>query len=259
MKKSYILIGAAFVAMNVFAKSSTPAGWTDDFDAAFRQAAIEKKLVLVDFSGSDWCCWCQRLDKEVFSKEAFLTAATNKYVCVMIDSPSDESVLSEKAKGQNKALVKKYRIDGFPTVLVMDATGKVLFKTGYQPGGAEKYLAHLEQKFKAVPLNPLREKLEKARDAIEDEISELSVKVLNGKQPDPNDPKLREEMIKLTCTEVLPKRLPEFRKVIDEVRATKVSEELEAEKLKLVDSYARIYTGMVETLAVYGKEKSEQK
>ena len=150
MKKLCIIVGAALAAGTVFAKTSTPAGWTDDFDAALKKAAAEKKLVLADFSGSDWCCWCKRLDKEVFTQEAFAKVATNKYVCVMVDSPMDESLLSAAAKAQNMDLIKKYGVRGFPTVLMMDAKGKVLFKTGYRPGGPEKYVEHLEEQVKAT-------------------------------------------------------------------------------------------------------------
>ena len=140
---------AAVAAMNMFAatetaKTSTPAGWTDDFDAAKDQAAKEKKLILADFSGSDWCGWCKKLDEEVFSKNEFLSAATNKYVLLMIDSPRDKTLLSKKATKQNPDLVRKYGIDGFPTVLVLDWDGAVLYKTGYRAGGPVAYLKELE-------------------------------------------------------------------------------------------------------------------
>ena len=70
MKKTIaaVLSATAFAAL---AETSTPAGWTDDYDAALERAAKENKLILADFSGSDWCGWCQRLDKEVFDTEEF--------------------------------------------------------------------------------------------------------------------------------------------------------------------------------------------
>ncbi len=130
--------------------SSTPAGWTDDFDAAKAQAAKEGKFLLVDFSGSDWCGWCMKLDEEVFSKPEFVEEAKKEYVLVLIDSPRDDSILSEKAKEQNPKLCKQYKIQGFPSVLMMDADGSVLGKTGYQKGGPEKYLKHLAKLKKAA-------------------------------------------------------------------------------------------------------------
>lgn len=164
MKKTFILptlvLGAAF-AGTLFAadeapktpaaenaasvKTSTPAGWTDDFEAAKKQAAAEGKMLLVDFSGSDWCGWCVRLDKEVFSQKEFLDGAKDKYVLVFIDTPNDPSKLTAAAQKQNPELVKAYGIQGFPTVLLMDAEGNKIARSGYQRGGPVNYLKHLDQ------------------------------------------------------------------------------------------------------------------
>jgi len=143
--KKLIFVSMALASLLVGAKTSTPAGWTDDYDAALKRAEKEKKLVVADFSGSDWCGWCKRLDREVFDTEEFRKAATNDYVLLMIDTPADQSRLSEKAKVQNPTLVKKYGIRGFPTVLMLDAKGKVVHQTGYQPGGPVLYLEMLKK------------------------------------------------------------------------------------------------------------------
>ena len=115
----------------------------DDFEAAQKQAEREDKLLLVDFSGSDWCGWCKKLDNEVFAKPEFLKGVKKDFVLVMIDSPRDKSLLSEKAAKQNPELQRKYRISGYPTVLIMDAAGEVLDKTGYRDGGAKAYVKYL--------------------------------------------------------------------------------------------------------------------
>ena len=145
--KTKILLAAAVAAIagTVSAATSTPAGWTDDFEAAKKQAAAENKLLLVDFSGSDWCGWCKKLDEEVFAKPEFLEGAKKDFVLVMVDSPSDKKLLSEKAAEQNPKLVEKYEVHGFPTVLIMDADGVVLDKTGYRRGGPEEYLKNLAE------------------------------------------------------------------------------------------------------------------
>ena len=142
---------AVFSAGTVFA-TSTPEGWTDDFEAAKAQAKSEGKLLLVDFSGSDWCGWCKRLDKEVFSMPEFLEGVKNDFVLVMIDSPSDKSLLSEKAKEQNPKVKKTYDkfVSGYPTVLIMDADGEVVEKTGYRDGGPEPYVKFLRGAKKAA-------------------------------------------------------------------------------------------------------------
>lgn len=126
-------------------KSSTPAGWTDDFEAAKKQATAEGKDLLVAFSGSDWCGWCIRLEHEVFSKGGFTEKVSELFVPVYIDNPNDTNRLSEVAKKQNGALTQYYRIRGFPTVLLMDSAGDVFAETGYAEGGPEKYIEHLKK------------------------------------------------------------------------------------------------------------------
>ena len=119
-------------------------GWIDDFDEAKRLAAKERKFILVDFSGSDWCGWCMKLDREVFATEEFLLKAPKKFVLLMIDSPRDKTRLSEKAAKQNPGLRQRYGIRGYPTVLILDSRGEVLYKTGCRAGGPIAYLKHLE-------------------------------------------------------------------------------------------------------------------
>lgn len=127
------------------APKELPKGWTDDFEAAKKQAAAEKKDLLLDFSGSDWCGWCMKLDKEVFSLPEFTDTASKNFVMVLVDSPRDTGVLSETAKKQNPELVAKFKIRGFPTVLLLDANGQEYARTGYQEGGPAPYLKSLDQ------------------------------------------------------------------------------------------------------------------
>ena len=143
MNRKGLFAIAAVICAGVASATSTPTGWTDDFEAAKRQAAAENKLLLVDFSGSDWCGWCKKLDKEVFAKPEFLKGVKKDFVLVMIDSPRDKSLLSEKAAKQNPELQRQYKISGYPTVLILDAEGEVLEQTGYREGGPKKYVKYL--------------------------------------------------------------------------------------------------------------------
>jgi thioredoxin-related protein len=61
------------------------AGWDDDYEKALAQAKAEKKMVVLDFTGSDWCGWCIKLDKEVFSKKEFKDYAKDNLVLVEVD------------------------------------------------------------------------------------------------------------------------------------------------------------------------------
>ncbi|MBR6798165.1 MAG: thioredoxin family protein [Opitutales bacterium] len=146
-------------------KTSTPQGWTDNFEAAKKQAAAEGKDILVAFSGSDWCGWCVRLEKEVFSEGNFAEKVSKFFVPVYIDNPNDLSLLSEHARKQNRALTDHYRIEGFPTVLLMDASGCIFAQTGYAAGGPEKYLEMLK-KLRDDGKNSPEYKTQKALNAV---------------------------------------------------------------------------------------------
>ncbi len=117
--------------------------WTTDFKAAQAKAKKESKYLLVNFTGSDWCVWCKKLEAEVFEKENFLKEAPKQFVLVVLDFPQEKKQPDELKK-QNQELQKKYKIQGFPTILLLDAAGEIVAKTGYQPDGPEKYLASLD-------------------------------------------------------------------------------------------------------------------
>lgn len=150
--KTRLLVLLLLAGLRVLGAGSTPTGFIDDYDLALARAKAEKKIVLADFSGSDWCFWCQRLDKEIFTQEAFIASATNRFVLLMVDSPRDKTRLSDKARTQNPKLVKRYKVTGYPTVLLLDGEGQILGETGFVGGGPEKYLAHLQEMTDRIPL-----------------------------------------------------------------------------------------------------------
>ena len=121
--------------------------WLTDFKEAQQLAEKEKKVMLVDFSGSDWCGWCIKLDKEVFSQAAFKQFAAKNLVLVLIDFPKKKS-LSQSQLAANNALAEKYGIDGFPTVLLLKPDGSIIVRTGYRRGGAEAYVKYLNGQLK---------------------------------------------------------------------------------------------------------------
>ncbi|HKK17272.1 MAG TPA: thioredoxin family protein [Opitutales bacterium] len=150
-QKPYLLSALALIAASFFfvtfshaeTGSDDHAAWMTDFDAAKAKAEAEGKPMLVDFTGSDWCGWCIKLDKEVFSKTSFKDYASENLVLVEIDFPRGKEQSAE-LKAQNEALAKQYGIRGFPTILLLDAEGKVIERTGYRRGGPEKYVEHLK-------------------------------------------------------------------------------------------------------------------
>ncbi len=121
------------------------APWMTDFETAKQKAAAESKDLLVNFSGSDWCYWCKRLDGEVFSKQGFIEQADKVFVLVLIDFPSDKSRQPKTLQAQNDRLAKQFNIRGYPTVILMRADGMPYAETGYQEGGPDVYWAHLQE------------------------------------------------------------------------------------------------------------------
>ncbi|MEA2012188.1 MAG: thioredoxin family protein [Verrucomicrobiota bacterium] len=122
--------------------------WLTDFEKAKKQAVKQNVPILINFSGSDWCGWCIRLDKEVFSQKVFKDYAKDNLVLLLLDFPR-KSEQSDKVKAANNLLAQKYGLRGFPTVLIVDKNGKIIAKTGYQQGGAEKYVEHIKKLIKS--------------------------------------------------------------------------------------------------------------
>ncbi|MBN1556886.1 MAG: thioredoxin family protein [Lentisphaerae bacterium] len=125
------------------------ADWGTDFEAAKRQAAEKQRPILVNFTGSDWCGWCMKLDEEVFSADAFREYAREHLVLFEADFPSDlpqpEAVIK-----QNRSLMETYKVRGFPTIVLLNAEGKELARTGYRPGGAGAYVKHLKDLIESI-------------------------------------------------------------------------------------------------------------
>jgi thioredoxin-related protein len=119
--------------------------WVTDFEKAKQTAAKEGKDLLIDFTGSDWCGWCIKLRKEVFDLDAFKSAGPKNFVLVEIDFPNNKSKQTKETQEQNTKLQTQFGIHGFPSIVLADAQGRPYAKTGYEEGGPEKYLSHLDE------------------------------------------------------------------------------------------------------------------
>ena len=117
--------------------------WQTDFAVASKQAAQEHKYILLDFTGSDWCPWCIKMDKEVFDQSQFSDFAVKNLVLVKVDFPR-KAAQSPAEKNQNEELAKKYAIEGFPTYILLDSNGKeVRRQVGYLQGGVTAFIGWL--------------------------------------------------------------------------------------------------------------------
>ncbi len=144
-----ISIGAArpadeSIEPNAAASSQSSAAWLTDLPAALNQARSENKLVLLNFTGSDWCPWCIKLDHDILSAPEFAAYAQSKLVLVKVDFPR-HTPQSEDLKDANEKLGQRFHVDGFPTCILVDASGNELGRqTGYREGGVSAFLTELD-------------------------------------------------------------------------------------------------------------------
>ena len=117
--------------------------WEVDLEHALQQARTDQRMILMDFTGSDWCGWCKRLEAEVLATVEFETYARQKLICVRLDFPRGYSLPAQRARSNNE-LALRYGVKGFPTVILLNSDGAEIGRTGYQPGGASAYIQHLE-------------------------------------------------------------------------------------------------------------------
>lgn len=148
MSLTLVVAGALFVLSRTETPASTPtreANWLIDFEAAKAIALAEGKPMLLNFSGSDWCILCIKLQEEVFSQDAFVEYSDASLVLVSLDFPIDEFELPIEVTQQNKMLYLKYNVPGFPMIVILSPEGELVGKTTYQRGGAEAYVEHIKE------------------------------------------------------------------------------------------------------------------
>src|SRR5271170_5032633 len=142
MKKIAIALLACFALLKV---SAADLNWMTDLPKAQALAKQENKLVLMDFSGSDWCPWCVKLDKETLDQPEFADYAKKNLELVLLDFPNSKPQ-SDDLKQANAALQKKYNVEGFPTLIAIKPDGTVVMtQVGYLEGGPKALIAMLDE------------------------------------------------------------------------------------------------------------------
>ncbi len=151
--KKIFLLTAAVALLTVACERSTNATppsnaqlkWLIDYKQAQQEAKSSKKLLLLNFTGSDWCGFCIVLDREVFSRPQFKEYADKNLVLVEVDFPRGKTQ-TNTVKMQNQELAQKYGVQGFPTIIVLNGDGKEVGALGYTPGiRPESFIAQLER------------------------------------------------------------------------------------------------------------------
>src|SRR6478672_10698476 len=122
------LVVGLIAAATLFRAGAEELQWLTDLPKAEAQAKAEKKMVMLDFTGSDWCGWCIKLNKEVFSQPDFAKYAKDNLVLVEVDFPHEKKQ-TEEVKKANQVLLEKYKVDSFPTIIVLNSDGEKIGET----------------------------------------------------------------------------------------------------------------------------------
>ena len=126
--------------------------WHEDLKEAITISQKENKPLMLFFTGSDWCGWCIRLQKEVFFKPEFTKWAAENVVLVELDFPRKKAQ-SKELRAQNAQLQQQFQVRGYPTIWFVKAdknsSGQVnlsqLGRTGYVKGGPAVWIATANQ------------------------------------------------------------------------------------------------------------------
>ncbi len=134
---------AALATVFLLHSSALAQTWTDDYAAAKVAARDGDRAVFLFFTGSDWCGWCKKLDREILSTPEFAAFAGQNLVLVKIDFPHYTPLPPVQAN-KNRALAENYQVEGFPTVIVLAKDGRVAGRLGYMEGGPAAFLQQMK-------------------------------------------------------------------------------------------------------------------
>jgi thioredoxin-related protein len=119
--------------------------WGSNLEFAKEKATTDHKLILLNFSGSDWCAPCIMLKKEVFSSDEFQSFAEDRLVLLRADFPRlKKNKLPDAELKRNEALAEKYNPDGnFPFTVLMSSKGEIIKTWNGYNGKKEEVLAEI--------------------------------------------------------------------------------------------------------------------
>jgi thioredoxin-related protein len=139
----FLVAAGVLFALAGFARAES--NWLHDYGKAQEEAKANHKLLLLNFTGSDWCGWCIKFDKDVLSQPKFKDFAHENLVLVELDFPRRKSQPVEEKK-QNVQLAQQYEVLGFPTIVVLNSNGQKVWQfDGYFSGGPDAFIEQLQK------------------------------------------------------------------------------------------------------------------
>jgi protein disulfide-isomerase len=148
MKSIMLTVLLSVSTLITWSQTATTLSWYTDVSLASQAAAAENKPMLLFFTGSDWCGWCHRLQREVFNTPAFTAWASSDVILVELDFPRNK-VLPQNIMEQNQMLQQQFGVQGYPTVWFVNVTKEAdklnlapLSSSGYLQGGPEVWITN---------------------------------------------------------------------------------------------------------------------
>jgi protein disulfide-isomerase len=143
--KRYLVCFLVFFGVQLFAAEAplTPQiDWYTNYADALKASQSTSKPIVLFFTGSDWCTWCNKLEKEALQTPDFINRVGDKLIFVKLDYPRKGNANADIV-AQNAELLKKYSVHGYPTLILINPQEQQIGITGYRPGGGQDYADHL--------------------------------------------------------------------------------------------------------------------
>jgi protein disulfide-isomerase len=116
--------------------------WEKSYAVAIKKAEETKKPIFLYFSGSDWCSFCMKFDKEILASEDFIDQVGSIFIFCQVDFPIN-TIQEPALARQNEELKSTHNVRGFPTIVLLDASSKPFASLSYRPGGGDAYAKYV--------------------------------------------------------------------------------------------------------------------
>ena len=142
MKKVLFLLLTVFsISCGLVSSNEEPNKlWLTDVNQAIEISKETGKPIFAFFTGKEWCSWCKKLENKILIKEVFITYAKENLILLELDFPRGRRNLPKEQTN----LARKFRIQGYPTVILMDSETNLLGKTGFESMTPQQYIENIQ-------------------------------------------------------------------------------------------------------------------
>lgn len=177
MKKITVLLGICFFVFTACFANAQPApsftnnalsqgyynnpsenkiNWQPSYQAAVSASRSLSKPILILFTGTSWCPACLTLERNVLTKPEFAQAIGNQLIFLKAEFSNHTAEYIETSPF--KFLLDRYKVDTFPTMIIINPEGHVLFSVAYQGGKAGVYINDILNQLKYANSNSYQHK-----------------------------------------------------------------------------------------------------